>query len=659
MGRTSKKYVFVLYVKDQDMFMQRLKWSSHRMVSLLALTLVIGACFASFAVIRSVSAANAYVDVSGTYSSAPTGAHLLGQTQSSSQMTVTIVLKSRNEAQLTSLLTNLYAPGNAEYHQWLGQGEFNARFAPTSAQIAQVTGYLKGQGLTIGSTPSPFLVRASGTAAQIQNAFRTKIDNYVAANGQHFYRNDASAQVPTDLSGLVQSVSGLTNTASEHTHIITTKQAAKNTGRAVPKYGAGPNGSGLVPSQVASLYGATDVYKLGSRGQGKGTTLAVFELSGYTASDVSHYEHQFFGKGENVPLVNINVDGGPITPVCPTGDTCNPAGDYSGDVEVEADLEQQIALAPKVDRILVYNAPNDATGITTVNEYFKIASDDLADAISASWGLCEQDVTLPTAQAESVAFMQMAAQGQSMFAAAGDDGAVDCLQDGTSNVNDIAVDDPGSQPYVTSVGGTSFGSYDPGKNLHPTYPKGIESVWNDLDYCTSANPTSCAEFGAGGGGVSRFWPRPSYQKGPGVTNAYSQKGPYCSQAAAGQYCREVPDVSANADEFTPYAEYCTGDPTTNSSCAVDPGWFGIGGTSLSSPVWSAIIGVWDSVHEARFGNANFGLYQLYQSNYGKYFHDITGKNQTDNNNGLYPTTPDYDLATGIGSPRISNIAESR
>src|SRR5579875_3882650 len=111
MGRTSKKYVFVLYVKDQDMFMQRLKWSSHRMVSLLALTLVIGACFASFAVIRSVSAANAYVDVSGTYSSAPAGAHLLGQAQSSSQMTVTIVLKSRNEAQLTSLLTNLYAPG--------------------------------------------------------------------------------------------------------------------------------------------------------------------------------------------------------------------------------------------------------------------------------------------------------------------------------------------------------------------------------------------------------------------------------------------------------------------------------------------------------------------------------------------------------------------
>jgi subtilase family serine protease len=641
------------------MDMQNFRWSSHSFVSLFALVLVIGACFGSFAVIRSVSAAGAYVNVSGSYSGVPAGARMLGQAQSGSKITVTIVLKSRNETQMASVLNALYTPGNAQYHRWLAQGQFNARFAPTSTQIAQVSSYLKGQGMTIASTPSPFLVRASGTVAQVQTAFHTQINNYVASNGQRFYRNDSSVQVPSSVSDLISGVSGLTNTAYEHTHFVSTKQAAKNAGKLVPKYGAGPDGSGLVPSQIASLYGATDVYKLGSRGQGKGVTMGVFELSGYLQSDVRHYEHTFFGKSENVPLVDINVDGGPLTPVCPTGDSCNPAGDYSGDDEVTADLEQQIALAPKLDRILVYNAPNDLTGITTVNEYFKIASDDLADSISTSWGLCEQDVTLATAQAESVAFMQMAAQGQSIFAASGDSGAFDCLGDQTANDTAIAVDDPASQPYVTGVGGTSFGSFDPGKNLHPTYPQGVESVWNDLDYCNSSNPTDCEQFGAGGGGVSRFWGRPSYQKGAGVNNAYSQKGPYCSQATKGQYCREVPDVSADADEYTPYASYCTGDPATNSSCALFSGWSGAGGTSLSSPLWATIIGLWDGVHGARFGNANCGLYQLYQSNYGKYFHDITGKNQTDNNNGLYPTTPNYDLATGIGSPRISNIDQTK
>ncbi len=384
--------------------------------------------------------------------------------------------------------------------------------------------------------------------------------------------------------------------------------------------------------------------------------------------NITTYEHQFFGNSENVTIENINVDGGPITPSCPTGDICNPANDFSGDIEVDADIEQQIAIAPKIDDILVYNAPNDFTGITSVNEYFKIASDDLADSISSSWGLCEQDDTLGTAEAESVAFMQMAAQGQSMLTASGDAGAYDCLRSGpgSPNFTSVAVHDPASQPFVTGVGGTSFGTFDPGSSQHPSYPTGFETVWNVLDLCAPNNLVGgCLDEGASGGGVSLFWARPSFQRGAGVTNSFSQKGPFCSQAANGQFCREVPDISANADEFTPYAEFCTGtDPSSVcgsfSGGLNPPGWFGIGGTSLSSPVWSAIIALWDSVHGGkRFGEANVGLYQLFQSNnsYSNFFHDITGKNQTENNNGLFPTTPNYDLTTGIGTPRITGIAE--
>ncbi len=397
-------------------------------------------------------------------------------------------------------------------------------------------------------------------------------------------------------------------------------------------------------------------------------------MSGYTAADITTYENQFFGASENVSLVDINVDGGPVTPVCPTGDECGPFGpppcangcdsaDYSGDVEVEADIEMQLALAPKIDRILVYNAPNDFNGTTEVNEYYRIASDDLADSISTSWGLCEQDAGLSMIEAELVAFMQMAAQGQSIFSAAGDTGAFDCLRG--SGFTGPAVDDPSSQPFVTAVGGTSFGSFDPGSNLHPSYPSGFETVWNVLNACSANNLNACGTTGAGGGGVSTVWARPSYQSGPGVISSLSQQAPYCSQAATGQFCREVPDVSANADEYTPYAEYCTGDPKTNSTCATfsggltPPGWFGIGGTSLSSPLWSGVIALWDSLHGARFGNANANLYELLRSDtYRSFFHDITGKNQTENNNGLYPTTPNYDMATGIGTPRISAIDES-
>ena len=260
----------------------------------------------------------------------------------------------------------------------------------------------------------------------------------------------------------------------------------------------------------------------------------------------------------------------------------------------------------------------------------------------------------------------MAAQGQSMFSAAGDTGAYGCLRG--SGSTKLAVGDPGSQPYVTGVGGTSFGTFDPGTNQHPSYPTGFETVWNVLNRCsgTTTGLGHCTNEGASGGGVSVFWPKPSYQYGPGVISTYSQKGAYCGQTA-NQYCREEPDVSANADEYTPYAEYCTGNPKTNSACGSfsatqkPAGWFGIGGTSLSSPLWSAIIALAVSVQGERFGNANYQLYNLFRSDkaYSTFFHDITGKNQTENYNGYYPVTPNYDMATGIGTPRITAIAEKR
>lgn len=648
------------------------------LISLVALSCLLAATLGVTIFANRTSAnVNAYVTLSDSFAAAPASAHLMGAHASNQPLTVTLVLKSNKANQMNSLLSELYDPHSRMYHHWLRQGQFNAMFAPTASQTAAVKNFLSKAGLKLAASPSPFLVRASGTTAQVEAALHTQINNYVAANGQHFFQNDTALSIPASLSDDVIAVSGLSNTSVQHTNYVTTRAAAQKSGKATPKYGAGPGGSGLSPSQTASLYDATPVYQLGNRGKGQGATLGLFELSGYTPADVAAYEQQFFGKSVRVKLVDINVDGGPVTPVCPTGDECGPfdggacangcsSADFSGDIEVEADIENQIAVAPKASRILVYNAPNDVFGITVVNEYFKIASDDLADSISSSWGECESDGGIGSAEAESVAFMQMAFQGQSMFSAAGDTGAFDCLRG--SGSTGLSVDDPSSQPFVTAVGGTSFGSFDPGTTAHPSYPNGAETVWNVLNLCngTPSGLGNCANFGAGGGGVSSFWSRPFYQYGDGVISKFSQKFPYCSQARKGQYCRELPDVSANADEFTPYAEFCTGDPNTNSTCATfsgeqtPPGWFGIGGTSLSSPLWSAVIALWDSVHGQRFGNANFGLYQLFRAHnsYGRFFHDITGIHQTENSNGFYPVTRNYDMATGIGTPRIAGIVWS-
>jgi kumamolisin len=249
---------------------------------------------------------------------------------------------------------------------------------------------------------------------------------------------------------------------------------------------------------------------------------------------------------------------------------------------------------------------------------------------------------------ESVAYTQMALQGQSAFVSSGDEGAFGCTRFDPSD-HSLQLEDPSSQPFVTAVGGTSFaGTFDPGKNPHPKYPGNAkEHVWNVG--CSSSGCTGPG-VGATGGGVSRIWASPPYQVGPGVNESgFSQSGSYCGQVA-GVPCREVPDVSLVADPNSGFAEYCT-DP----GCTPDggPGWFPIGGTSLSSPLWSAIAALMDHHQHGRLGLFNLFLYEdLKSASYHVKFHDITI-----GDNGFYPAGQFYDMSTGIGTTDIYKLVK--
>jgi subtilase family serine protease len=615
----------------------------------------------------------------------------------SSAMSVEVVLAAQHQAQMNALLANLYNPGSKDYQHWLAQGQFNARFAPTAAARAAVASYLRGAGLRVTTSGSPFLVRATGSSQQVSSAFRTTLSTYRNPRGITYYSNSSAVQMPRSLASGVAGVVGLTNTVREHSMVTRINNTARPLGKssggsascetpyptdaqlfnAVDNgvnfpygYGGGPGCAGLTPSQTNSIYSAPNV---GPRGKGAGVTEAVFELSAYQESDIATWAHQFYGPNYTPPLKNVLIDGGPLNPICPPGDTCPPDfNGYAGDIEVDADIQMQLTIAPDVRRLIVYNAPNDFTGQTELDEYTAIANADRADVVSSSWAVCENDVTAPYVQAENMVFEQMAAQGQSMFGAEGDTGAFSCIRsDGTTIVNVL---DPPSQPWVTSVGGTSLQNYNPGTKPHPAYPRGVESVWNVNSLCSTQGPNLgndnhgglfwCGATGAGGGGSSQWWGRPFYQRGPGINNPYTTHGngtTQCALAAQGTPCREDPDISANADEYTPYAEYCTANANTPfSACTFSadqtpPGWFGIGGTSLSSPLWSGIVADRDSYQGHRSGNINPLLYLLYNINPGRYFHDITGIGQSTTNNGLFPTTPGYDLATGIGTPKMAAL----
>ena len=306
--------------------------------------------------------------------------------------------------------------------------------------------------------------------------------------------------------------------------------------------------------------------------------------------------------------------------------------------EVELDMEMVLGLAPRLASLRVYEASSGPTLVPYNDAWARIISDD-TPVVSTSWVYCEQATGMAgEIQQESLFFQAAAAQGQTILAASGDLGANGCYDAKKGTGVAPSVDDPASQPFVTAVGGTTLRI-----NSDSTY--NYEQVWNDRKYGN----------GASGGGLSHVWYRPRWQQGPGVANAYSTG------------YREVPDVAINADPLTGYDVYCS-----VGGCAGGKGWHPIGGTSAAAPVWAAMIAL---VNEASI-KANGYLMgflnpSLYSINYGApgtsyvtAFHDIvpqTGvinNNEYVGNNGTYPDSTMYDMATGLGSFDAYNLTQN-
>ena len=138
---------------------------------------------------------------------------------------------------------------------------------------------------------------------------------------------------------------------------------------------------------------------------------------------------------------------------------------------------------------------------------------------------------------------------------------------------------------------------------------------------------------------------------PGYAFCQTENPAGVSQTA----CREVPDVSAQADEFT------GGITVYDHSYG---GWQTSGGTSSAAPIWAALLAVTNksSTCQSNVATQNgvgFVSPLLYSvaSNptaYAASFNDITaGNNDPYGYSGLFPATTGYDMATGLGSPQLT------
>jgi subtilase family serine protease len=262
-----------------------------------------------------------------------------------------------------------------------------------------------------------------------------------------------------------------------------------------------------------------------------------------------------------------------------------------------------------------------------LNQIVAERADTGVTAISISWGQCERLLAPSRAAATAQALQLAAVAGISVFAASGDSGSYDCF-----GIPPAAVDDPASQPFATAVGGTMLRLRALGAQR--------EEVWNGA-------------AGAGGGGISRFWPMPAWQSGPGVVASDSSAVP-CGAAPA--LCRQVPDVALNAAAGSHgYIVYCAAVHCGGT------GWLTVGGTSAGAPLLAGIAADMNEYSRAhggqRLGFASPFLYETAAS-HPDAFRDITlGDNQPGPGT-RFQARAGYDMATGLGSvnaPRLASL----
>lgn len=394
---------------------------------------------------------------------------------------------------------------------------------------------------------------------------------------------------------------------------------------------------GWTDTQVASAYGVNSLFDQGAFGQGQ--IIALLETGPYSPSDLATFASCYFGPHGRSLVAHVkttSIDGAKTT------------GPTSG--EATLDIEDILAMAPGATIEVFQTVP---TTFGLIDAWTAMVNSN-ANLMSASiGGGCE-----PALQVGRPAFIQIqnnlfekaAMQGKTVFSSSGDAGSDTCGgsgaglgTSGSSVEPSLAVNDPTSQPFVTSVGGTTM--------LSAANPP-QEEVWN----------------GKTGGGISVLWPTPPWQAADGLKTAEASYltnptyqdlagGSWCPTAAT-VGCRMSPDVSAIANPGITVYEARRG------------GWAVSGGTSSSAPLWAAIVADINSSPECAntspvahdLGLLNPLLYSVANSpaEYAQSFNNITQGSNASNSkvDGAYPATVGYSMAAGLGTPKAGGLAQS-
>ena len=496
---------------------------------------------------------------------------------------VTLMLPPSDAKQvaLDAFLARLQDPASGDFHRWLTPEEYGARFGASTADIARISSWLRGQGLTVDSVGrGRTTIVFTGAVRDAENAFQIEIHNY-RVKGEMHYANAGEPSVPAEFGGLVRWIRGLDDFRLQPIAL----KAARMPPQPSAAYTSTVTGYNYIaPNDMATMFDITPLYNTGITGAGQ--KIAVVGQTDINLSDIEQFRSYF-----NLSAID------PQTLLVPG--TSDPGFSANDLPEADLDIEWSGAIARDATIVYVYSL-----FVTDALDY--AINQNVAPVITMSYGECEQLTGSAALTGIRTYAQQAVAQGISWITASGDDGANGCYGQAPSRgYTGLSVDQPASIPEVTGVGGTTLneagGNYWNLTNdgYHASALSYIpEMTWNDT--ATDGSPSAST------GGASLYFTKPAWQTGPGVPN---------------DGWRDVPDIAmpASADHDA-YLVYTSGLMEA------------FGGTSVSSPVFAGMVGLLNQYMTANGfqiaagqGNLNPRLYALAPHAAGV-FHDITSGN---------------------------------
>jgi subtilase family serine protease len=561
------------------------------------------------------------------------------------------------QADLEALLAAQQNPASSLFHQWLTPDQYAARFGMAQADIDKVEAWLQQQGFSIVSVArSRNLIRFSGTAGQVEQAFNTQM-HYYAVNGEKHFAPSTALSVPTAMAPAVANIGNLDDFRPKALYIPGNKFHPR------ADFTSGQSGSVFfAPGDIRTVYDIAPLINSGNDGTGQ--SIAVVGQSSVAASDIEHFQAAA-GVAVKDPTLVLVPTSGVSTPI---------AGDEG---ESDLDLEWSSSIAPGASIFFVYTGNNPNYSVFDSIQYAVDAK--IGTIITASYGACETAITASGATTALEAIMSQAnAQGQTVISASGDQGSTACSGDTTDGLTTaqqeaIAVNYPASSQYVTGLGGTEiipanslstnstyWDAETPGSDILTSAKIYIPEVaWND--------DSSQYGLSSSGGGASALFTKPSYQTALTPADGH----------------RDVPDISLYSSPSYPGYLYCTSDQSDwgsgqTGSCgsgfrasSSDTTLTVAGGTSFAAPIFAGMLSIINQ--KADFitgqGNINSKLYTLATSS-GSYsatagFHDVTTGNNNCTAGSTYCSSTagfsagtGYDQVTGLGSIDLDKLATS-